>query len=93
MAVDPIGSANGSGTTVFTSAALALSQQARQGVSEQVEQAIQRSTEPDQDKQTAKPVEDSKDSAEAKNQSQNQAAGSSSSPAAPIRGQAINIKG
>ncbi len=47
MAVDPIGSANGSDTTVFTSAALALSQQARQGVSEQVEQAIQRSTEPD----------------------------------------------
>ena len=93
MAVDPIGSSSESGATVITSAALALSQQARQGVSQQVEQIAQHTTETKDKPQELKPVEDSKDSANTENQPQHQAAESSSSQIAPTRGQTVNIEG
>ena len=97
MAVDPIGSASESGATVVTSAALALSQQARQGVSEQVDKIVQAIKEPDGDnddkQQQLKPVEDGKDSAKTENQSQNQATGFPGSQTAPTRGQNVNIEG
>lgn len=92
MAVDPIGSAE-SGATVVTSAALALSQQARQGVSEQVEQIAQKSKEPDQDVQQAKPVEEGNESGKTEDQSQNNANASASSQTTQARGQTVNIEG
>ena len=93
MPVDPIGTAE-SGATVVTSVALALSQQARQGVSEQVEQIVQKSKEPDQDQTQLKPVEEGTESAKADTQpKQDQAVESSSSQTAPTRGQNVNIEG
>ncbi|MGA0394621.1 MAG: hypothetical protein ACO3MW_11245 [Rhodospirillales bacterium] len=92
MAVNPISTAD-SGATVVTSAALALSQQARQGVSEQVEQIAQKSKEPDQDNQQTKAVEQGQESGKTEDQLQNNANGSASSQTAPVRGQTINIEG
>ena len=63
MAVDPIGLAT-SGATVITSAAIALSQQVRQNLSAQVEQAAQKTKEPESTEQQGKPaVEEGSESA------------------------------
>jgi len=84
MAVDPFGTAE-LGATVFSSAALVLSQQARQGVSEQVEQIAQKSQKSDQ-------YQIQLESAKADTQpQQNQAAVSPSSQSEPSRGQIKNI--
>lgn len=87
MAVD----SSGSGTAVITSAALALSKQARQGVSEQVEQIIN-SPKESEEQQQLKPVEDGKESEKANDQQQS-AGKPSGGPAVPERGHTVNIKG
>lgn len=93
MAVDPFGTAE-LGATVFSSAALVLSQQARQGLSEQVEQIAQKSQEPDQDQKQLKTVVESSGSAKADTQpQQNQSAETPSTQSEPTRGQNVNIKG
>ncbi|MEX2451138.1 MAG: hypothetical protein WD407_09805 [Rhodospirillales bacterium] len=93
MAVDPLGSGGELGTTVITSAALALSQQARQAVSEQVDKIAQASKEADKDQKQIKPVEDGKDAAKAENQPRDFAESPSPSQTVPERGRTINIEG
>ena len=95
MVVDPTGLAT-SGATVITSAAIALSQQVRQNLSAQVEQAAQKTKEPESTEQQGKPaVEEGSESAKTNDQPQNQAAETESSGGqnAPTRGLTINIEG
>ena len=92
MAVDPSGSSSESGTAVVTSAALALSKQARQGVSEQVEKIINSPKETDKEQQQLKPVEDGSESEKTSDQQQS-AAQSSSGQTVPERGRTVNIEG
>jgi hypothetical protein len=92
MAVDPFGTAE-PGTTVLSSAALVLSQQARQGVSEQLERIAQKSQETDQDQKQLKTVMENSESAKADTQpQQDQEAEYPSSQSEPSRGQTVNIK-
>jgi hypothetical protein len=93
MAVDSLGSIGESGTTVVTSAALALSQQARQAVSEQVDKIAQASKEADKDQKQFKPVEDGKDAAKTETQPHDFTESFSSSQTVPERGRTINIEG
>ncbi|MEQ8194770.1 MAG: hypothetical protein RIB59_09805 [Rhodospirillales bacterium] len=93
MAVDPLGSAGESGTTVITSAALALSQQARQAVSEQVDKIAQASKEADKASQRREPVDEVKDSSKTESEPHDFTGSSSSGQTVPQRGQNINIEG
>ena len=93
MAVDPIGSSGESGTAVVTSAALALSKQARQGVSEQIEKILNSAKEPEKEQQQPKTVEDGKESEKTNDQQQSVGESSSSGQTVPERGRTVNIEG